>query len=318
MKKHSFTIIIPVADAAEYRQTLKAIKNFNYSPSKIEIILVFGNQPSRQRNIAAEKAKGDILYFLDNDSIPGKNNLNLINDFFNIKNTGVVGGPSLGKPTDSLFQKSVAQVLASFIGSAKSRSRYMQAGLPRESSELELILCNMAIRKNIFLKHKGFNPILYPNEENELINRIKKTNKKIFYHPDIIIFRSHRKTLFRFIKQIFTYGRGRGEQVVVSFSNLTLFPLISLGFSGYIITLFLFPYPRFFIPGLIYCIIIFYTGIIKSFQNNIIFIIYLPVLFFIIHTIYGIGFLIGIIKSTLGIKIKKRKFWFKIKCTRKM
>ncbi len=318
MKKYKFTIIIPVAEKEDYDLSLKSIKKLNYPVSNIEIIVVHGNQPSKQRNHAAEKAKGDILYFLDNDSIPAENNLKIINEFFQKnKNAVVIGGPALNKKSDPLFQKAEYIVLGSFIGSSFSRSRYCCIGDIRESNELELILCNMAIRKDVFIKLNGFNTRLYPNEENELMNRIKKRKGKIYYHPDIIIYRSPRNNIFSFIKQIFTYGRGRGEQTMVHISNLTIFPLVSLAFNLYLVWLLV--CRSMLLPGILYAGVILLTSLWKTLiYKNILYIIYLPILYFIIHTLYGIGFLVGIIKSFLKIKIKKDVFWYKIKWIKKI
>lgn len=320
MKNYKFSIIIPVAENENYNQTINAIKKLNYPSAKIEIIIVHGNQPSKQRNLASGQAKGDILYFLDNDSIPEKNNLEMIDKIFHaIKNAAVIGGPSLAKNSDTPFQKAIAVAFSSFIGSSFSRSRYAQIGTFRQSNELELILCNLAIRKDIFIKLNGFNTNLYPNEENELINRIQKIKKEIYYHPGIAIYRSHRKNIFKLIKQIFTYGRGRGEQTIIHISNLTLFPVISLGFDFYLILLLVFRYKYLTIPGMVYLCIIIMTALIKTTRHKeITCLFYLPVIYFIIHTFYGIGFISGIIKSLFKIKAKKEKFRHKIKWIKKI
>lgn len=320
MKNYKFSIIIPVAENENYNQSLNAIKKLNYPSSKIEVIIVHGNQPSKQRNLASKQAKGDILYFLNHDSIPDKDNLEMIDKIFRaLKNAAVIGGPSLAKNNDTLFQKTIAVAFSSFIGSSFSRSRYAQIGSFRQSNELELILCNMAIRKDIFIKLNGFNTNLYPNEENELINRVQKRKKDIYYHPGIAICRSQRKNFFKLIKQIFTYGRGRGEQTMVHISNLTIFPVISLGFCLYLILLLIFRHKYLAIPGLIYLFIIMIASFIKTIQcKKIVCLLYLPVIFFIIHTFYGTGFIAGIIKSFLKIKTKTRDFWYKIKWIKKI
>lgn len=319
MKKNKFTIILPVAKGNKYTESLNAIKKLNYPETKIEVIIVTGNQPSIQRNSAAEKAKGDILYFLDNDSLPGKENLNIINRSLNKKNTVVIGGPSLSRKNDSNLQKIEAIALGSFIGSAKSKSRYSQTGHARKSDETELILCNMAIKCDTFIKMKGFNPKLYPNEENELLNRIKNKKGIILYHPELVVFRSHRKTLFKFIKQIFTYGRGRGDQVIISLKHLTLFPVISSGFIIYLLSLLFYNPICYLLPGILYSIIILIASIIKTIKSKIINTVFiLPLLYFIIHLFYGVGFICGLFKSIFKIKKSNKKFWFNLKWIKKI
>lgn len=319
MKYLSFSIIIPVAKDENYSSIKEAIKKIIYPKNKIEIIIIFGNQPSKQRNIAAQKAKGDILYFLDNDSTPSKENLNILNTIFQNPDNVIAGGPSLSKNNDSSFQKTVGNAFGSFIGSAQSRSRYNTIGDQRESNELELILCNMAIRRKTFQKLKGFNPKLYPNEENELINRVKKEKGHILYDPTLKVFRSHRKNLLLFIKQIFIYGRGRGEQVYLNISDLTLFPIISLGFNIYLILLIFYTNIYFFIPAFIYLFIISLASLYISInQKKIISFFLLPVIFFLTHFCYGTGFLFGLIKFLFKIQKRKEKFWYQLKWLKKM
>lgn len=319
MKEHSFSIIIPVALHENCEKTLAAIKKINYNRNKVEVILVHGNQPSLQRNMASLKAKNEILYFLDNDSLPERNNLKQLNRIFNqYASAAVAGGPSLSPESDSLLQKAISIVLSSFAGSAFSRSRYARIGKTRESSELELILCNMAVKKDIFKKFKGFNTSLYPNEENELINRIKEKKYKVYYIPDLIVFRSQRDKVRKFVRQIFTYGRGRGEQVYVHHTSITLFPFISLCLDLYLLSLLFIHNPFWTLPSYFYLISLFFmTAYETVIKENAAYALYLPLLFLIIHSFYGIGFVWGLARSLLRLKNKKQKTWFKVQVMKK-
>lgn len=197
--------------------------------------------------------------------------------------------------------------------------RYTKIGKLRLSSESELILCNMAIKKEYFLKMHRFNTNLYPNEENEFVNRLQRQYPhSVYYIPDLVVFRGHRKKLKYFIKQIFTYGRGRGEQVSVNIKDLTLFPLISLGFSIYLILLFFIPYQIKFFPLICYLILIFIISFWKAIINNtLLYIFFLPLNYFIIHIFYGIGFIKGILNFIFKFKRKEKKFWYLIQCQQK-
>ncbi len=315
MKKR-ITIIIPVREGEDYNETLTAVRASKYDLRKVELFLVFGNNPSEQRNIAAEKASGDILYFLDNDSKIGKNNLKIIDDFFKqYKDAGGIGGPSLTPDSDTLFQKSIGIVFGSFIGSSFSYSRYSKTGRFRESDEKELILCNLAFNRDIFMAAGMFNKNLYPNEENELLNKLKAKGIKVFYNPDLFVFRSQRDNWKSFIKQVFTYGRGRAEQVLVNIRNMTLFPVVSLFFDIYLITFLIFfhNYKITVIPFLFYIFIIFWASLYYSVKKHkVSFLKFVPVQFFLVHTVYGIGFIWGLVKSLFG-KKREQAFKYKIK-----
>ena len=85
-------------------------------------------------------------------------------------------------------------------------------GRSRPSSEKELILCNLAVRKSAFLAAGGFDEALYPNEENALMDSLRARGGILSYDPDFVIYRRPRPTLAAFARMLFTYGRGRAEQ----------------------------------------------------------------------------------------------------------
>lgn len=319
MKEHTFTIIIPAAGGEEAGLTLDAVRRLDYPKKKIEVILVRGNQPSRQRNLAAARAAHEILYFLDSDALPDRNNLKILNRLFSRhKDAVLAGGPSLSRETDTLFQKAIGCVFASFAGSAFSRARYARIGKPRISSELELILCNMAVRKDVFRRFSGFDPRLYPNEENEFINRLTRAGEKVYYSPDLAVFRSHRPTLLKFIRQVLTYGRGRSEQVLISFRSITLFPVLSLFIGFYLFLAVLVPRGFIPVPLFIYLAGILGLSVFKAVSGKKpLMLLYLPLLFFLTHTLYGAGFLWGFLKRPWKEKIKREKFRYGMKWIKK-
>ncbi len=73
--KNSFpciTVIIPAKAEYNHIKALKYLKNVNYPAEKLEILIINGYNPSLQRNKAAQIARGERLYFLDDDSIVSK------------------------------------------------------------------------------------------------------------------------------------------------------------------------------------------------------------------------------------------------------
>jgi hypothetical protein len=85
-------------------------------------------------------------------------------------------------------------------------------GRVRETSEKELILCNLVAGRESLLELGGFNEALYPNEENALMDELRKRGGKLLYDPDFIVRRRPRATLNSFARMLRTYGRGRAEQ----------------------------------------------------------------------------------------------------------
>ena len=203
-----------------------------------ELVHVAGNLPSYQRNRAAAAARGRYLYFLDDDSLPDPGNLDRLREIFAVRDdAAAAGGPSLTPAGDGVQQHAFGHVLGSFWGSAWMRSRYHRSGNRRETDDRELILCNLAFRRDRFLESGGFDTTLYPNEENDLLDRLRDRGWVLIHDPDITVGRSQRPSFRAFCRQLFGYGRGRAEQLRRNFrpANLPLF--VFLGFPLYLLAL---------------------------------------------------------------------------------
>jgi succinoglycan biosynthesis protein ExoA len=187
-------------------------KKLNYPADKLEIIIARGKQPSVQRNRAVKEAKGELIYFLDDDSVPYVENLIRGVELFQDPQVQVVGGPNLVPPESNRLEQSFGDVMGSWLAFGPSRARYRKVGRTRPSSEKELILCNMMFRKLAFEKHGGFDEALYPNEENALMDAVADNDGKLIYDPDFLVHRRPRTTLGAFCKMLMNYGRGRAEQ----------------------------------------------------------------------------------------------------------
>ena len=210
-----FSVIIPVAQGGDVSKVTDSIANINYPADKFEILVAEGKQPSRQRNQATQQANGDILYFLDNDSEVTPELFHKVAEWYLDAKVAAVGGPNLTAPTDTDMQFAFGSALGSFFAHSSMAARYRPVGKVRESGEKELILCNLSVRREVFLSSGGFDETLYPNEENEFMNRLQQLGYKLIYHPEAVIYRSRRKDIFAFFRQLMNYGRGRMEQALV-------------------------------------------------------------------------------------------------------
>lgn len=187
-------------------------RQLDYPRDRLEILVARGKQPSVQRNQAIRAAQGELIYFLDDDSVPPRENLRKTIGVFADPLVKMVGGPNLCPPDAPFIEQVFALVHASFLAFGPSRARYAAVGKVRESGEKELILCNLIARKDSLLELGGFDESLYPNEENALMDEVQKRGGKLLYDPQHIVYRRPRHDLKAFCKMLLNYGRGRAEQ----------------------------------------------------------------------------------------------------------
>jgi len=264
---------------------------------RYEIILAEGAAPSRQRNLAACEAIGDILYFLDDDSLISPENLDECINCMSDPLVAVVGGPSLTPSDDTWLQQLFGYVLSSSFGSGAVTNRYRQHGITRKTTDKELILCNLAVRRSLFLDLDGFNESLYPNEENEFLERVASAGYTSIHTPTMTVFRSQRRTLKAFIRQIFNYGRGRAQQSLIT-RRYPVTSFIPLFFVAYLIIALIFiKYVLLLLPLVIYLSAAFVSSFMVLRRTGRSYTLVMPAIYFIMHISNGLGLLWGLING---------------------
>jgi cellulose synthase/poly-beta-1,6-N-acetylglucosamine synthase-like glycosyltransferase len=303
----SVTIIIPTRPGQAEIAALTAARQLDYPRDRLQIIVARGRQPAVQRNSALRAADGELIYFLDDDSRPAKDNLRRAISHFQNPAVTMVGGPNLCPPEAPLLEQVFSVLLSSWLAFGPSRARYDNIGAMRESGEKELILCNLMARKKEVLDLGGFDESLYPNEENALMDDLQKRGAKLIYDPEFMVHRRPRPTLKAFVKMLFTYGRGRAEQFRLHPTPGSALNLVPPLFCAYLLLLPIFtsilpppfdwlieaPVAAYFLAALIQTIASMRRGFVKS-------MLALPLLV-LTHICYGIGFWRGLFtKVTRG------------------
>jgi hypothetical protein len=296
----TFSFIIPVKPGGTVK-ALEALHSLESDPTHFEILIAEGCKPSLQRNRAAQEARGEILYFLDDDSRIPPNALGECAPLFDDENVAALGGPSLTPADDTPLQKLFGLALSSLFGAGGMRNRYRMHGTVRTTSDKELIMCNLAMRRDIFLDAGGLDERLYPNEENELLDRILASGKSLLHVPHLAIRRSQRSTLQQFARQMFSYGRGRAQQTLIAGggSPIGFIPLF------FLIYLFLMPVaavvPQYAIPLYCYIFLDIIAAAIAMVSSGSVRAILLIALFPLMHISNGLGLLCGLIGGKDGL-----------------
>ncbi len=276
---------------------LPHIKKSIAENQQYEILLAEGSAPSQQRNCAAREACGDILYFLDDDSLISPGNLAVCSAQMGSSSAGVVGGPSITPADDSWLQQLFGYALSSAFGSGAVYNRYRAYGATRETTDKELILCNLAVRRTLFLALGGFNECLYPNEENEFIERVTSAGYTLLHDPTMQVFRSQRRTLRAFIKQMFNYGRGRAQQTLIT-STYSVASFIPLFFVAYLmLALIGIKYVFLLIPLVLYLFATLTSTLLILCRTGRVFSLLLLGIYPLMHTVNGIGLLWGLLNG---------------------
>ena len=221
-----FTIIIPVKSINDYvRETVPYIQNLSnqsweliilpndtepdeWNDTNIQITPSGHVGPAKKRDMGAELARGEILVFLDDDSYPEPNLLNVAEHYFTDNNVVALGGPAMTPPHDTFWQRvSGAVFLSKFSGGAPER--YIPLGEVRETQDWPSV--NLMVRKTDFLAIGGFDSPYWPGEDTKLcLDLVKKTGKKILYVPKLLVWHHRRAGLVAHLKQIGGYGLHRG------------------------------------------------------------------------------------------------------------
>jgi len=293
---NTVSFIIPVKHGG-YAAAVDHLKKTVLDDIRYEILLAEGSAPSQQRNRAADEASGDILYFLDDDSLITSENLAHCLAGMSDPDVAVVGGPSITPADDNQLQQLFGSALASAFGSGAVNNRYRAHGEIRETTDKELILCNLAVRRSVFIDLGGFNECLYPNEENEFLERVTKAGYKLLHDPGMRVFRSQRKTLKAFVRQMFSYGRGRGQQSLIT-SSYSVTGFIPLLFVIYLlISLIFIKYLFLLAPTVIYLLAALVSSVLMMVRTGRWFPLLLLGIYPLMHIVNGVGLLWGLING---------------------
>jgi GT2 family glycosyltransferase len=164
--------------------------------------------PSEKRDLAASRATGEILAFIDDDAFPEPDWLTVAVPLFEDQNVGAVGGPAVTPPSDSLLLQASGAVYSSLLGGGPHSYRY----IPRKARQVDdYPSCNLLISKSVFIEVGGFDSGYYPGEDTKLCLSITKDlGKLILYEPRAVVYH-HRRNIFNgHMKQVASYAQHRG------------------------------------------------------------------------------------------------------------
>ena len=232
-----YTVIIPMLRFRADEPVLAGLRQTAPPAGGIEILVAQGAQPSRQRNAAFARARGEIILFLDNDCTLAPDFWNELEGAFARPEVEIVGGPARLRENAGAYEEIFHAMLTHLLIVGTISSRYASRGDFRPAAPTELILCNLAVRRSAFQKIGAFSSRLYPNEENEWLDQARAAGAGIYYHPRVQVFRPQRATWWQMGKMLLRYGMGRTRQFQVSGWRPTFHQILPLLLAGAVFAL---------------------------------------------------------------------------------
>jgi glycosyltransferase involved in cell wall biosynthesis len=221
------SIVVPVFNAeATVKDLLDSLYNVDYDINKLEIIIVDGGSTDKTRdiierypvnlfiqekkglnvarNIGIQNSSGEVILFTDSDCVVPKNWVKKVIKNFDSNEIGCVGG-SVSRYKDAFLSKYADDSLLPVLRKFKNREILNNVKPPLNYPAG----CNMAFRRSALKVTKGFDEsILFPFEEDELVERVCLAGYKMVLDPDVKIKHKHRNSLKGLLKQTFSYGKG--------------------------------------------------------------------------------------------------------------
>lgn len=289
LPKISVNIPLIVNGSAEI--VLESLKHIDYPKNLFEIIIIEGNHIARQRNIGLRHSKGEIVYLLDDDSQINPDSFKILAQEFQNKEIGAVGGPSLTPQKNTPYLNVlISRVLETYFGAFRMRYKWSSYVKNIFGRDYHFIGANLALRRKAVLEVGMFDEKIVPNEETELLRRLRMKEYLLKFNKEFFIYRNQRKSLVELAKQFHHYGRGRMKQMKKRFilqDSILFAPII---FTVYLILLPFFTHPFYSIPLFLYILLGVATSLkasIKYKKSTLLFSM-LP-LFPIIHLSYAVG-----------------------------
>lgn len=283
---------IIISDGLSNDGTLDIIKQFQKEYRYIRIIRNNAKIVPTGFNKALNYAKGDIIIRVDGHSKIEPDFINNSVKILKEKNVSCVGGPTKHF-SNSFIGKNISIAQASKFGAGGALFR---TGI--KVGQFVNTLAFGAYKRDTFNQIGGYDEELVRNQDEELNYRLIQNGGKIWIDPFIKSFYHVRSSILKLFFQYFYYGfyKVRVIQKIKSiFSLRHLIPAIFVLTLNTFLALAIFQNKLFpiYIFGGIYLLVSIVFSVYESIKHHSKSFILLPIIYFIMHFSYGLGFLLG-------------------------
>ena len=324
MKEFNATIIIPTLNEEKFiAPCIESIVNQSFPIEKMDIMVIDGgsidktkdiveqyikkypnirfiNNPKQIQsvafNIGVQNSSAPWIIRLDAHALYHPDYVKKCIEYLESDGSiGNVGGVWDIKPQNTSLQataNSIVNQVRFGIGGASFR-------VGAEAGEVDTVPFGAFPRK-VIEEVGGMREDLPRGEDNEINSRIKKAGYKIFLDPSIVSTYFARPTILASVKQMYKNGLSIGWLINIDRSSIGLRHLIPILFSMSLmislVVLIIVPSLWWIFIGIliVYSIAAFIASYLACRKFGFRYFFILPVIFFCIHSAYGLGTLIGI------------------------
>lgn len=325
----AISFIIPCRNEKEYiTETISSVLNQKDINKNFEIIIIDGSSDDGTReilsdlkkqdsrinvidnqkkitpvalNLGVKKATGTYIFILGaHAKIAEDYAISCLQIFNTHQEVSCAGGPitSIGKTP---LGKAIAFAMSSAIGVGNARHRF-----PEYEGYAEMA-CFPVFKKNVFEQIGYFDEELVRNQDDDLCFRLRLNGGKVYISSKAKSFYYVRENIKSLFKQYYEYGFWRiallkkhklqiafRQQIpFIFFLIVTILLVVGLLLNNISLA--------FTFPAVYLGVLIIYTFVIIGIKKKK-YVCWLPVVIFILHTSYAIGFAQGLVKSIIKIK----------------
>lgn len=230
------SFIIPSRPGADLSGIKAQLAQMDLAGHAAEFFFVQGTLPPLQRNVAIRQSTGEFVFLLDDDLVIPRDLVPRTLAEFDSEQVAGIGGPNLTPEDDPPFAQLSGAVLESSLATGATSSRWRAGDTDRNATETKLHGCFLCFR-GALLRRYLFVEDLFPNDENELMVRLRADGFHLYYVPGCSVQHKRRATLRSHLKQVFISGRGRGELIRRSGLRDQIWYLVPLGLLLYVLAL---------------------------------------------------------------------------------